>query len=194
MLTLRRTAARTAARSVVLAVVVTAGLGALAPAASADDAGSRWRKPVLLAPGPAPAPTVAPTTTVSAPALTVSPAKAYEDEVFRLVNVERSKAGLRPLLRSTCADGYARTWSQSMARTGTFAHQSLTPIMSGCRARGAGENIGYGNVTPAQMMTMWMNSPGHRANVLRASFTHLGVGAAVTSTGRWYVTQDFLTL
>ena len=191
MLTLRRTIAR----SVVLAVVATAGLGALAPAAQAADAGARWRKPALLAPGPAPVTTTAaPAPTVSAPTLTVSPTKAYEDEVFRLVNVERSKAGLRPLLRSTCADGYARTWSQTMARTGTFAHQSLTPIMSGCRARGAGENIGYGNVTPAQMMTMWMNSSGHRANVLRASFTHLGVGAAVTSTGRWYVTQDFLTL
>jgi uncharacterized protein YkwD len=194
VLTLRRTIPRAITRSVVLAVVATAGLGALAPAAQAADAGARWRKPALLAPGPAPAPTVTTVTTVAAPSLTTSPTAAYETEVLRLVNVERAKAGLRPVSRSTCAEGYARTWSQTMARTGTFAHQSLTPIMSGCKARGAGENIGYGNVTPAQMMTMWMNSSGHRANVLRASFTHLGVGAAVTSTGRWYVTQDFLTL
>lgn len=191
MLTLRRLAGRTA----VLALLATAGVGALAPSAEASD---RWRKPALLAPGPAPlvtvtaTPTAAPT--VTAPSLTTSPTGAFETEVLRLVNAERVKAGLRPVSRSTCAEGYARTWSQTMARTGTFAHQSLSPIMSGCRARGAGENIGYGNVTPAQMMTMWMNSTGHRANILRASFTHLGVGAAVTSTGRWYATQDFLTL
>jgi uncharacterized protein YkwD len=80
-----------------------------------------------------------------------------------------------------------------MARTGTFAHQSLSPIMTGCAARGAGENIAYGNVTADAMMTMWMNSPGHRANILNGSFTHIGIGAVKTSSGRWYGVQDFVT-
>ncbi len=80
-----------------------------------------------------------------------------------------------------------------MAQTGTFAHQSLTPIMQACAARGAGENIAYGNVTADAMMTMWMNSPGHRANILNGSFTGIGIGAVETSTGRWYGVQDFVT-
>ena len=57
-----------------------------------------------------------------------------------------------------------------------------------------GENVGYGNVTPEQMVAMWMASAGHRANLLRPEYTHLGVGAAATATGRWYGTQVFARL
>jgi uncharacterized protein YkwD len=118
---------------------------------------------------------------------------AYESRILVLVNAERAKAGLRPLALISCADTYADNWAASMARTGTFAHQSLTPIMKACAARGAGENIAYGNVTADQMMTMWMNSPGHRANILNGAFTHIGIGAVKTSSGRWYGVQDFIT-
>lgn len=65
--------------------------------------------------------------------------------------------------------------------------------MKACAARGASENIACGNVTADQMVTMWMNSPGHRANILNGSFTHIGIGAAKTSAGRWYGVQDFIT-
>ena len=80
-----------------------------------------------------------------------------------------------------------------MARTGNFAHQSLSPIMKACSARAAGENIAWGNVSADQMMVMWMNSPGHRANILNPSFTHVGIGATKASSGRWYGVQDFVT-
>ena len=186
---LGRRAAR-AATLVVLTGLTGAVLGASAPSAQAS---TRWHKPALQQPvataQAVTAPTVTATSTSSASAVS-----AYEAEVLRLVNVERTKRGLRALQASSCAAGFARTWSQRMASTGVFAHQSLSPIMSTCRARGAGENIAYGNVTPAQMMAMWMASTGHRENILRASFTHLGVGAAKTASGRWYATQDFLTL
>ncbi len=128
----------------------------------------------------------------STPTTTPSPAAAYESRILVLVNAERAKHGLRPLSLIGCADSYANSWAATMARTGTFAHQSLAPIMTSCSARAAGENIAYGNVSADQMMTMWMNSPGHRANILNGSFTHIGIGAVKTSDGRWYGVQDFV--
>ena len=81
-----------------------------------------------------------------------------------------------------------------MADTGEFSHQPLEPVLQDCGASGVGENIGFGNSTPAEMMQLWMDSQGHRENILRPQFTHLGVGAVQRSDGRWYLTQDFLTL
>jgi uncharacterized protein YkwD len=123
---------------------------------------------------------------------TTSQAAAYESRVLVLVNAERAKKGLRPLSLLGCADSYANSWAATMARTGKFAHQSLSPIVKSCSARAAGENIAYGNVSADQMMTMWMKSPGHRANILNGSFTHIGIGAVKTSSGRWYGVQDFV--
>jgi uncharacterized protein YkwD len=140
--------------------------------------------PVVTVVAPAPAPQVT----------VVDAATTFAQQIAVLVNVERAAAGLAPLRVSTCAGGFASTWSAHMAASGDFSHQSLTPIMDGCGARGAGENIAYGGTSPEQFMTMWMNSPGHKANILRTSFTHLGVGVARTSSGTWYATQDFLTL
>jgi uncharacterized protein YkwD len=65
--------------------------------------------------------------------------------------------------------------------------------MSACSARRAGENIAYGNVSADAMMTMWMNSPGHRANILNGAYTHIGIGAVQSASGRWYGVQDFIT-
>jgi uncharacterized protein YkwD len=139
-------------------------------------------KPTLPAPKPA-SPAPAPATAQS----------AYESRILVLVNAERAKAGLRPLAMTGCADTYANNWAATMARTGTFAHQSLSPIMSACSASRAGENIAYGNVTADAMMTMWMNSPGHRANILNGAYTHIGIGAVKSANGRWYGVQDFVT-
>ncbi len=117
---------------------------------------------------------------------------AYVARIVVLVNAERTKRGLRPLTVSTCAAGYAKRWSTHMAQTGTFEHQGLGPILNNCGGRSAGENIAYGNVSADKMMNMWMNSEGHRANILNASYTRIGVGIARTSSGRVYGTQDFL--
>lgn len=127
------------------------------------------------------------------PAPAVSAQAAYEGRILVLVNAERTKRGLRPLAMNTCADGYANRWASRLAATGPLVHQSLTPILSACGARRVGENIAYGNISADQMMVNWMNSPGHRANILNANFTHIGIGAVKTSSGRWYGVQDFLT-
>ena len=117
---------------------------------------------------------------------------AYVNRIVVLVNAQRTARGLRPLIVSPCATRYAAPWTTHMAATNTLAHQSLAPLMR-CPARMAGENIAYGNVSADQMMAMWMNSPGHRANILNPGFTRIGVGAVRTTSGRWWATQDFVT-
>ena len=146
--------------------------------------------PAKPAPISRPTPTPSPAPTASAPA---SAAAAYESRSLVLVNSERAKQGLHSLTLVTCADGFANSWAATLAQTGNFVHQSLSPIMQACAARGAGENIAYGNVSADAMMTMWMNSPGHRANILNGSYTGIGIGAVEASAGRWYGVEDFVT-
>ena len=54
-----------------------------------------------------------------------------------------------------------------------------------------GENVAYGYGSVAAVMSAWMNSSGHRANILSSSFAHVGVGRADASNGTPYWTQDF---
>lgn len=134
--------------------------------------------------------------TVTAPrtTTTTTPTVTYSDRVLALTNTQRTSRGLRALAFSACADGYANTWATALARAGSLSHQALSPILTNCRARGVGENVAYGNVTPEQLVQMWMDSPGHRANVLNPAFTHIGVGDVMTSSSRVYGVQVFLTL
>lgn len=118
----------------------------------------------------------------------------YEARIVTLVNLERTRRGLRALRLSSCADNYSERWSARMAVVSRMSHQAQTPILRACHARLVGENVAYGNVSADQMMSMWMHSPGHRANILKPAFTHLGVAAVRTSSGRWWGTQNFATL
>lgn len=121
-------------------------------------------------------------------------AAIYQQRLHVLVNQERAKRGLRPLARATCGDGYASRWASSMARRGVMEHQQLRPILGACKARGVAENIAFGNVTADRMMQMWMNSPGHRTNILRPEMTHIGLGSVERADGRVYGCQLFLAL
>ncbi|HSP38565.1 MAG TPA: CAP domain-containing protein [Frankiaceae bacterium] len=156
------------------------------------------RTPLRLALAAAALTTLAACNPLSAPATsTPTPAKpteasTFEGRVLTLVNAERTKAHLKPLVLTNCADAIANSWSATMARTGTFTHQNLGPILTACKAHGAGENIGMGPVTADAMTTAWMNSPSHRANLLNPTYTGIGIGAVKTSTGIWYSTQDFI--
>ncbi len=116
---------------------------------------------------------------------------AYEARILTLVNHQRATHGMSPLRPLSCADHFAEAWAAHMARTQSMFHQSLMPIVSSCRARQAGENIAYGNVSADRMMAMWMASRGHRENILNEGFTHVGIGASRTASGRWYGAQDF---
>ncbi len=127
-----------------------------------------------------------------------SSVKAFETEVVRLVNIERSKKGLQSLKQNWEIARVARYKSQDMINKKYFSHTSPTfgspfKMMEsfGIRFSSAGENIAYGQNTPAEVMKGWMNSPGHRANILSPSYTNIGCGLAKTSSGVCYWTQMF---
>lgn len=128
-----------------------------------------------------------------------APLSSLEDEVIRLVNVQRANYGLPMLVKNWEASRVARYKSQDMIDKRYFAHMSPTygspfTMMQnfGLRFSAAAENIAYGQRTAAEVMNSWMNSPGHRANILNRSFTQIGVGAAKASNGTLYWTQMFL--
>lgn len=121
---------------------------------------------------------------------------AYEDEVIRLVNAERARYGLSPLSKNWELCRVARYKSQDMADRRYFSHTSPTygsPFQMmkafGITYRAAGENIAYGQRTPQEVVSAWMNSPGHRANILNAAFTEIGVGYVASGN---YWTQMFI--
>lgn len=124
---------------------------------------------------------------------------SQENEVIRLVNIQRSKAGLQQLKTNWQLSRVARYKSADMANKGYFAHNSPTygtPFQMmesfGLRFSAAGENIAYGQRTPAEVMNDWMNSPGHRNNILSPSYTEIGVGLAKNKNGVCYWTQQFM--
>jgi len=125
--------------------------------------------------------------------------QADADAVLALVNAERATSGLRPLRLDTAAadaaydhavDMDVRQYFDHYSPEGTSPGQRLTA--AGCTFGGWAENIAMGQPTPAAVMTAWMNSPGHRANILSPNLTHVGVGVRY-GTGTVYWVQDFLS-
>lgn len=105
------------------------------------------------------------------------------EAVLKLVNAERSKAGLQPLTLSEKLTNIAYTKAKDMAEKNYFSHQSPTygsPFdmlkQFGVSFSAAGENIAAGQRSAEEVMDSWMNSSGHRANILNKNYTQLGVG------------------
>lgn len=123
--------------------------------------------------------------------------QSYEQQVISLVNKERQKAGLKPLKENWELSRVARFKSQDMHDKGYFDHNSPTygsPFKMikdfGISYNYAGENIAYGQRTPEEVMKAWMNSSGHRANILSPNFTQIGVGYVKDGN---YWTQQFIS-
>ncbi len=109
-------------------------------------------------------------------------------QILNLVNAERKKAGVPLLTLSTEVSSVAQVKAQDMATNGYFDHNSPTygsPFSMltsfGVNYRSAGENIAKGQQTATAVMTAWMNSSGHKANILSTSYTQLGVGYAANN-------------
>ena len=121
---------------------------------------------------------------------------SYENEVVRLVNERRAQYGLKPLTVNWELSRVARYKSEDMYNNRYFSHTSPTygspfDMMRafGLSYRSAGENIAYGQRTPAAVVNAWMNSSGHRANILNSSYTQIGVGYCPNG---YYWTQMFI--
>lgn len=109
---------------------------------------------------------------------------ALAAQILSMVNQERANAGVAPLSADSSAERAAKVHAEDMVGRSYFSH--TTPegwgpserlTMTGATGfNSAGENIAYGQASAAAVMAAWMNSSGHRANILNASYTHLGVG------------------
>ncbi|MFJ2605615.1 CAP domain-containing protein [Streptomyces sp. NPDC087425] len=119
-------------------------------------------------------------------------------EVLDLTNRERTRAGLRPLAADPPLTVAAQAHSADMVARAFYAHTAPDggepwdrAAAAGARRRSIGENIACGQRSPAEVVEGWMNSPGHRANILGPDFTHLGVGFAGGGAAGTYWTQLF---
>ncbi len=128
--------------------------------------------------------------------MTDSSVLSYEKEVVRLVNEVRVQNGLEELTYNWELSRVARYKSQDMKDNRYFSHTSPvygTPFQMmkdfAITYRSAGENIARGHRTPQEVVNAWMNSSGHRANILNASFTQIGVGYVADGN---YWTQMFI--
>ncbi len=121
---------------------------------------------------------------------------AYEDEVIRLVNIERQSYGLSPLSKNAAAVSAARIRAKEITLSFSHTRPNGTSCFTaagevGLTYRTAGENIAYGYPSPQQVVTGWMNSDGHRKNILSASFSGIGVGC-YSKGGVIYWSQFFV--
>jgi uncharacterized YkwD family protein len=120
-------------------------------------------------------------------------------EVLRLVNEERKKQGLNELILNHTLNGVATKKAEDMRDNNYFSHQSPqygSPFEMlqrfGVHYSSAGENIAAGQKTAQNVMTDWMNSSGHRANILNKNYTELGVGYVEGGTYGTYWVQLFV--
>lgn len=123
---------------------------------------------------------------------------AIENKVFDLVNSERVKAGCGKLRNDSRLHRAARSYSALMAEKNFFSHTGPDGssfvdrvVAAGYpRSAAAAENIAYGYADAAAVMKGWMNSPGHRANILNCDLKAIGVGLAYRKSSPYW-TQDF---
>ncbi|MCZ0992830.1 CAP domain-containing protein [Streptomyces noursei] len=126
-------------------------------------------------------------------------AAEYAQKVLDLVNAQRSQHGCGPLAIDPHIQAAAQAHSDDMAARNYYAHDTPEGVDPGTRLTNAGfrwqswgENIFKSPNDPATAVDGWMNSPGHRANILNCSYTSTGVGVNLSSNGPWW-TQDFAT-
>jgi uncharacterized YkwD family protein/spore coat assembly protein SafA len=128
-----------------------------------------------------------------------SDVKSIENQVVQLTNQQRARYGLPPLAHDWQLSRVARYKSADMRDKHYFSHTSPTygspfTMMKnfGISYHTAAENIAAGQRTPQEVVNSWMNSPGHRANILNRNMTHIGVGYAKGGSYGHYWTQMFI--
>ncbi len=122
----------------------------------------------------------------------ISQNDAYVNEVIRLVNVEREKRGLKKLSKNTkvcsAANKRAKEITQKFSHTRPNGKECFTVLSEyGVRSTYSGENIAMGSPTPKDVVKLWMDSKGHKANILNPNFKSMGVGVAEKNGAKYWV-------
>jgi uncharacterized protein YkwD len=138
------------------------------------------------------------------PGCSVTPSEhLWREEIMRLVNVERSRAGLDPLVQNEAMEDQATQYACEMIHYDFFAHDNPVTgshvrdraeefgIILGENYVAIGENLAAGQSTPSQVMKDWMESEGHRANILSKDFTEIGIGIRTGGDYGTYWVQEF---
>lgn len=184
-----------------------------APSTSSAPPATAEPTPTEAAPSaPAPAPEAAPAPEPAAPPAAPAPAAAAPDaaapeaqpaaapaapgaamsaEIVDRTNAERAAAGLPGLAVSACATEQAGARAALLVAEGRFEHDPLGPILAACGSRTVGENLSLGYASASAAVAGWMDSTGHRENILRASYDRIGVGCVQGPRG-WLCAQVFL--
>ena len=116
----------------------------------------------------------------------------YARQVFAATNGNRAAHGVAALKLNDCLKHAAIRQAKAMARQEQIFHQDLGRVMTDCKLNTAGENVAYGYRSGTSVVNDgWMNSEGHRANILNPSFTLIGIGARQGHDGKWYAAQVF---
>jgi uncharacterized protein YkwD len=198
-----------------LALALTALATGIGAAAAAHPSTPRLvAAPSVAAPAPAAvaAPAAAPLAPITAPARAVvratrvdppapeDPRRQIELRVVELVNLERAKAGIAPVAWDERIGTAARSHSddqaawQTMSHTGSDGSTLSTRIgRVGFAWRALAENVAAGQPSAESVVSAWMNSPGHRTNILNAQYTVAGAGLGISSTNTNYWTLDLGT-
>lgn len=128
----------------------------------------------------------------------MSDTDSFDQEILNLVNEERAKVGADPLQIDQQLDQSADLHSQDQANMNTMSHTGSNGSDIGSRVQDTGyqystvgENVAYGYPDAEAVMAGWMESDGHRENILNPDFEDLGVGYSVGSDGSAYWTQNF---
>jgi uncharacterized protein YkwD len=123
---------------------------------------------------------------------------AFKSQVVALVNAERAKLGLSPLVEAPKLNNMADV--RAKESVSSFSH--IRPDGTICSTifaeyslnyKSAGENLAYGYKTAVETVNAWMNSPEHRANILSGNYVYIGIGVYTTADGATYCSQLFYT-
>ena len=117
----------------------------------------------------------------------------FEDRILVRINRARAKRDLPPVkVFQSCVDGYAERWAVRLKRIDKLVHRDLTKVLNGCDLRWVGETLVSGtSLTPRSAVRAWLNSPPHRAVILKPRARMAGIGVQVDGGGQVYAVLNF---
>lgn len=100
-------------------------------------------------------------------------------------NAVRRKQGLQPFTKHECLARQAQQWAENMAYADEISHKGFWSRLGACNIGAGGENVAAGQISGQEVTDDWMDSPGHRANILKSSFRQIGVGYFYNASSRY---------